>query len=175
MQDAMIQRLAEKDSQFYGQQISGSLTVAKSAAAGAIRDIKFLDTDTCFWQLTQQQTMQHKAHTADLIPHLGDLPAKCTQHHTLKKMHSTSGLPCHAEPSNYCVLHDIKSCKKRVWQHLRSADCIICLVIHASDPSPIVKIARCCTRHWTVSCRQDQRSAGTPLACGGLRYQASDA
>ncbi len=72
MQDALIQRLAEKDSQFYGQQISGTLTVAKSAAAGAIRDVKFLDTDTCFWQLTQQQTMQHKAHTADLIPHLGD-------------------------------------------------------------------------------------------------------
>lgn len=86
MQDAMIQRLAEKDSQFYGQQISGSLTVAKSAAAGAIRDIKFLDTDTCFWQLTQQQTMQHKAHTADLIPHLGDLPAKCTQHQDFPAM-----------------------------------------------------------------------------------------
>lgn len=72
MQDAMIQRLAEKDSQFYGQQISGTLTVAKSAAAGAIKDIKFLDTETCFWQLTKQQTMQHKAHT-DLTPHLGKI------------------------------------------------------------------------------------------------------
>lgn len=72
MQDALIQRLAEKDSQFYGPQISGTLTVAKSAAAGAIKDIKFLDTDTCFWQLTQQQTMQHKAHT-DLTPHLGKI------------------------------------------------------------------------------------------------------
>ena len=72
MQDALIQRLAEKDSQYYGQQISGTLTVAKSAAAGAIRDVKFLDTETCFWQLTQQQTMQHKAGTADLVPHLGD-------------------------------------------------------------------------------------------------------
>lgn len=73
MQDALIQRLAEKDPQYYGQQISGTLTVAKSAAAGAIRDIKFLDTDTCFWQLTQQQSMQHKANTADLTPHLGDI------------------------------------------------------------------------------------------------------
>ena len=72
MQDALIQRLAEKDSQYYGQQISGTLTVAKSAAAGAIRDVKFLDTETCFWQLTQQQSMQHKASTADLVPHLGD-------------------------------------------------------------------------------------------------------
>ena len=72
MQDALIQRLAEKDSQYYGQQISGTLTVAKSAAAGAIRDVKFLDTETCFWQLTQQQAMQHKAGTADLVPHLGD-------------------------------------------------------------------------------------------------------
>ena len=44
MQDALIQRLIEKDSQYYGQQISGTLTVAKSAAAGAIRE---LDTDTC--------------------------------------------------------------------------------------------------------------------------------
>ena len=74
MQDALIQRLAEKDAQFYGSQISGTLTVAKSAAAGAIRDVKFLDTDTCFWQLTQQQTMQHKAHT-DLTPHLGNRQA----------------------------------------------------------------------------------------------------
>lgn len=72
MQDALIQRLAEKDSQYYGQQISGTLTVAKSAAAGAIRDVKFLDTDTCFWQLTQQQTMQHKTSTTDLVPHLGE-------------------------------------------------------------------------------------------------------
>ena len=72
LQDALIQRLAEKDPQYYGEQISGTLTVAKSAAAGAIRDVKFLDTDTCFWQLTQQQTMQHKAHTADLTPHLGN-------------------------------------------------------------------------------------------------------
>lgn len=72
MQDALIQRLAEKDSQYYGEQISGTLTVAKSAAAGAIRDVKFLDTETCFWQLTQQQAMQHKSGTADLVPHLGD-------------------------------------------------------------------------------------------------------
>ena len=71
MQDALIQRLAEKDPQYYGQQISGTLTVVKSAAAGAIKDIKFLDTETCFWQLTKQQIMQHKAHT-DLTPHLGE-------------------------------------------------------------------------------------------------------
>lgn len=79
MQDALIQRLAEKDSQYYGEQISGTLTVAKSAAAGAIRDVKFLDTETCFWQLTQQQTMQHKSGTADLVPHLGD--QSCLQPH----------------------------------------------------------------------------------------------
>lgn len=80
MQDALIQRLAEKDSQYYGEQISGTLTVAKSAAAGAIRDVKFLDTETCFWQLTQQQTMQHKSGTADLVPHLGD--QSCLPHLT---------------------------------------------------------------------------------------------
>ena len=71
MQDAMIQRLAEKDPQYYGAQLAGTLTVASKSAAGAIKDIKFLDTDTCFWQLTQQQSMQHKANAADLIPYLG--------------------------------------------------------------------------------------------------------
>lgn len=90
MQDALIQRLAEKDSQYYGQQISGTLTVAKSAAAGAIRDVKFLDTDTCFWQLTQQQTMQHKASSADIVPHLGDImrlnPNDAFQSHCIELM-----------------------------------------------------------------------------------------
>ena len=71
MQDAMIQRLAEKDPQYYGAQLAGTLTVANRTAAGAIKDIKFLDTDTCFWQLTQQQSMQHKSNAADLIPYLG--------------------------------------------------------------------------------------------------------
>lgn len=72
MQDAMIQRLAEKDPQYYGAQLAGTLTVANRTAAGAIKDIKFLDTDTCFWQLTQQQSMQHKTNAADLIPYLGE-------------------------------------------------------------------------------------------------------
>ena len=72
MQDAMIQRLAEKDPQYYGAQLAGTLTVANRTAAGAIKDIKFLDTDTCFWQLTQQQSMQHKSSAADLIPYLGE-------------------------------------------------------------------------------------------------------
>lgn len=73
MQDAMIQKLAEKDPQYYGAQLAGTLTVANKSAAGTIKDIKFLDTDTCFWQLTQQQSMQHKANTADLIPYLGEI------------------------------------------------------------------------------------------------------
>lgn len=72
MQDAMIQRLAEKDPQYYGAQLAGTLTVANKTAAGAIKDIKFLDTDTCFWQLTQQQSMQHKGSASDLIPYLGE-------------------------------------------------------------------------------------------------------
>ena len=69
MQDALIQRLVEKDSQFYGQQMSGTLTVAESAAAGAIRE---LVTDTCSGK-TQQQSMQHQANTADVTLHLGDM------------------------------------------------------------------------------------------------------
>ena len=40
-----------------------------------MRDIAFLDTDTLFWQLAQQHSMQYQAHSRAGIPNLGGHPA----------------------------------------------------------------------------------------------------
>ena len=39
-----------------------------------VRDIAFLDTDTLFWQLAQQHSMQYQAHSRAGIPNLGRHP-----------------------------------------------------------------------------------------------------
>ena len=123
MQDAMIQRLAEKDPQYYGAQLAGTLTVASKSAAGAIKDIKFLDTDTCFWQLTQQQSMQHKANAADLIPYLGtharQLVLMFLDHNPLHLHHTISAvddiyMQCFHTASNAQSLYCINAFSRRI-------------------------------------------------------------
>ena len=69
---AMLQRLAEKDAAFYGAPISPSMVASKSTTAGMVKDIKFLDTETCFWQLALQQLQQFKASTGQGIPSLSE-------------------------------------------------------------------------------------------------------
>ena len=71
-QDAMLQRLAEKEPQYWGHQLSAAMTPPKSVAAGPVRDLRFLDTQTCFWQLALGQSLQHGATTSQGIPHLGE-------------------------------------------------------------------------------------------------------
>lgn len=73
LQDAQLQRLAEREPQYWGHQLSGAMTPPKSVAAGPVRDLRFLDTQTCFWQLAQGQSLQHGATTSQGIPHLGEL------------------------------------------------------------------------------------------------------
>lgn len=162
MQDALIQRLAEKDPQFYGEQISGSLTVVKSAAAGAIKDVKFLDTETCFWQLTKQQTMQHKAHT-DIIPYLGTLHY-CSR---TSRLAFVTVIRCLVMPMTFPVQHTVRCC--RLLQPQAPA-------LHARHQRVTAMQTRCLQhRHAPMAavdmcktCRQDQGFAWSPLAGGGM-------
>ncbi|KAK9819592.1 hypothetical protein WJX72_000101 [[Myrmecia] bisecta] len=71
LQDAMLQRLAEKDPAYYGPQLSAGMQGTKSAASGAVRDLHFLDTETCFWQIALQHQLQYNAASGGGIPHLG--------------------------------------------------------------------------------------------------------
>lgn len=41
-----------------------------------VRDIAFLDTDTLFWQLAQQHSLQYQAHSRAGIPNLGVFPVQ---------------------------------------------------------------------------------------------------
>ena len=47
------------------------MTQAKPTVAGSVRDVAFLDTETCFWQLARQQFQQLKAYSASGFPHIG--------------------------------------------------------------------------------------------------------
>ena len=45
-----LQRLAEKDPEYYGPKNTEG-NVSKSSATGLIREILFIDQDSCFWQI----------------------------------------------------------------------------------------------------------------------------
>ena len=47
------------------------MTQSKPTVAGSVRDVAFLDTETCFWQLARQQFQQLKAYSASGFPHIG--------------------------------------------------------------------------------------------------------
>lgn len=36
-----------------------------------VKDLQFLDTEACYWQLALQNSMQYRAHSKAGIPHLG--------------------------------------------------------------------------------------------------------
>lgn len=74
LHDLLLKQLAEKDPQFYGSAASESAGQAKTAAPGAVRDLSFLDMDTCYWQLASQHIQQLKAYSSSGIPHIG-MPA----------------------------------------------------------------------------------------------------
>ena len=71
IQDALLQQLAQKDPQFYGTAPAESAGQVKTAAPGAVKDLCFLDTETCFWQLSQQHFQQLHAYSSSGIPHVG--------------------------------------------------------------------------------------------------------
>lgn len=48
---------------------------AKGTASGLVRDVKFLDMDSCFWQIARQHWMQYGASDDRTIPYLGESPA----------------------------------------------------------------------------------------------------
>ena len=50
------------------------MTQSKPTVAGSVRDVAFLDTETCFWQLARQQFQQLKAYSASQFPHIGAAP-----------------------------------------------------------------------------------------------------
>lgn len=36
-----------------------------------VKDLHFLDTEACYWQLALQHSMQYRAHSKAGLPHLG--------------------------------------------------------------------------------------------------------
>lgn len=53
-----------------------------------VKDIAFLDTDTLFWQLAQQHSLQYQAHSRAGIPNLGEEHLHIT--------HSQNWSPCNS-------------------------------------------------------------------------------
>lgn len=43
-----------------------------------VKDLQFLDTEACYWQLALQNSMQYRAHSKAGIPHLGLSPPLMT-------------------------------------------------------------------------------------------------
>lgn len=69
--EVLLQSLAEKDPAYFGPVLSTNMPTVKTAANGAIKDIKFLDTETCFSQIAQQQAVQYGTNSGTTIPFLG--------------------------------------------------------------------------------------------------------
>ena len=68
-----LQRQAEKDPDFYGS--SGSETpLSKPAAGGAVKDILFLDLESCYWQFHRFSRPQTSSAPSKIIQSLGLLP-----------------------------------------------------------------------------------------------------
>jgi len=49
-------------------------SAARGSAAGSIKDLCFMDMDTCFWQMARLQSLQHKVYSGAGIPYLGSPP-----------------------------------------------------------------------------------------------------
>lgn len=45
---------------------------AKGTASGLVKDVKFLDMDSAFWQVARQHWLQYGAYDERTIPHLGE-------------------------------------------------------------------------------------------------------
>ena len=71
LQDALLRQLAERDPQFYGPASTDAASPGKTAAPGSIKDLGFLDMETCFWQLGWQHFQLLKAYSSSGIPHIG--------------------------------------------------------------------------------------------------------
>lgn len=84
-----LQRQAEKDPDYFGpSSLHGGGGTARGTAAGNIRDLCFMDLDTCFWQIAELQSMQHGVHSSTSLPYIGKaflLPLRCftTSHFAL--------------------------------------------------------------------------------------------
>lgn len=100
LQEAALRQRAERDPAFYGEPTAPVLAggkgsgsgsgppasaaeaadwAAKSTASGGVRDMKFFDLDTAFWQLARQQSLQHNAFDSSTLPHFGGWTGGCTQ------------------------------------------------------------------------------------------------
>lgn len=76
LQEAALRQRADRGAAAAG--LSGAAAAAQEAslaakgtASGLVRDIKFLDMDTCFWQIARQHWMQYGAFDDHTIPYLG--------------------------------------------------------------------------------------------------------
>lgn len=69
--EAALQRQAERDPDYFGTPNASTDGFTKSPAAGSIRDMCFMDMDTCFWQIAHLQSMQHTVHSSSSLPYIG--------------------------------------------------------------------------------------------------------
>ena len=71
--EAVLQRQAERDPDYFGTPSSSTDGLNKSPAAGSIRDMCFMDLDTCFWQIAHLQSLQGHVHSSSSLPYIGKL------------------------------------------------------------------------------------------------------
>lgn len=78
LQAASLWQRADRDAAAFGGPVPAPLTpaqeaslAAKSTASGTVQDLQFFDLDTCFWQISQQRSLQYGAYDTSGVPSLG--------------------------------------------------------------------------------------------------------
>jgi hypothetical protein len=72
LQDTALQKAAEKDGEYYGpERLSAVMNPPRVAASGSIKEMKFCDTESGFWQVAQLHAQLHNADSGSCFPYLG--------------------------------------------------------------------------------------------------------
>jgi hypothetical protein len=76
LQEAALRQRADRGAAAAGLSATAAAAqeaslAAKGTASGLVRDVKFLDMDTCFWQIARQHWLQYGAFADHTIPYLG--------------------------------------------------------------------------------------------------------
>ena len=78
LQEAALHQRAERVAVAAGLPAAAPLSpsreaslACKNTASGSVKDVKFFDLDTCFWQLAQQHSLRYNTYDSSTIPALG--------------------------------------------------------------------------------------------------------
>lgn len=69
-----LQRQAERDPDYFGPPRLSPDGPARSGTPGSIRDLCFMDVDTCFWQVAQLHSLHHTLCSSSSLPYIGVTP-----------------------------------------------------------------------------------------------------